>query len=138
MISVLLKKILIKYKIIYAALFLLVVFCVYLSCKGNYSISVKGVEKKYEVTFDSLFAGYEGKWTAQKEARLEQMTDKQDALDEQFSQLSYDLLNKKITEDKLVSGLSGSTKNLAQNTKPVTRNFFQKWIMFRKIRTNDI
>lgn len=101
MISVLLKKILIKYKIIYAALFLLVVFCVYLSCKGNYSISVKGVEKKYEETFDSLFAGYEGKWTAQKEARLEQMTDKQDALDEQFSQLSYDLLNKKITEDKL-------------------------------------
>ena len=105
MISVLLKKILIKYKIIYAALFLLVVFCVYLSCKGNYSISVKGVEKKYEETFDSLFAGYEGKWTAQKEARLEQMTDKQDALDEQFSQLSYDLLNKKITEDSL----SGST-----------------------------
>lgn len=101
MISVLLNKILIKYKIIYAALFLLVVFCVYLSCKGNYSISVKGVEKKYEETFDSLFAGYEGKWTAQKEARLEQMTDKQDALDEQFSQLSYDLLNKKITEDKL-------------------------------------
>ncbi len=42
-----------------------------------------------------FFAGYEGKWTAQKEARLEQMTDKQDALDEQFSQLSYDLLNKK-------------------------------------------
>ena len=55
MISVLLNKILIKYKIIYAALFLLVVFCVYLSCKGNYSISVKGVEKKYEETFDSLF-----------------------------------------------------------------------------------
>lgn len=137
MISVLLKKILIKYKIIYAALFLLVVFCVYLSCKGNYSISVKGVEKKYEETFDSLFAGYEGKWTAQKEARLEQMTDKQDALDEQFSQLSYDLLNKKKQRTNCIS-LSGSTKNLAQNTMPVTRNFFQKWIMFRKIRTNDI
>lgn len=110
MISVLLKKILIKYKIIYAALFLLVVFCVYLSCKGNYSISVKGVEKKYEVTFDSLFAGYEGKWTAQKEARLEQMTDKQDALDEQFSQLSYDLLNKKITEDKLYQFVPGAQR----------------------------
>ena len=99
MFSTILKKVLLKYKVAAAFIVLLTIFCIYTSCKGNYSISVKGLEEKYEGIFNELFSGFEGEWTEQKEKKLSDLQKKMDKVSEQHSELTFDLLNKRITEE---------------------------------------